>query len=102
MSVPRENRKEYFKEYYLKNLDKWKTYRMKSYGLAPEDYDKMVENQDGRCLICGETAKLHVDHSHETTVVRGLLCQACNLGLGNFRENIQVLKNAIEYLEIRS
>lgn len=76
------------------------------YGITLEDYDAMLEAQDGRCAICGTTECGHgrtefflVDHDHDTDEVRGLLCQGCNTGLGGFRENIDSLKSAIDYLE---
>lgn len=36
---------------------------------------------------------------YSTGIIRGLLCKLCNLGLGNFRDDILNLKRAIEYLE---
>lgn len=51
------------------------------------------------CCICGETHRLCIDHDHDTLQVRGLLCGKCNSGLGMFTDNINKLKNAINYLE---
>ena len=42
---------------------------------------------------------LSVDHCHVTGNVRGLLCRACNLALGQFEDNIKTLNKAIKYLE---
>ena len=42
---------------------------------------------------------LAIDHCHESGIVRGLLCMPCNTGLGNFKDNVQTLLNAIKYLE---
>lgn len=59
----------------------------------------MLADQQGNCLICGETmVKPYVDHDHSTGKVRGLLCRACNLGLGLFRDNQKYLLSAIYYL----
>jgi hypothetical protein len=41
----------------------------------------------------------HVDHDHVTGEVRGLLCHACNIGIGGLRDSIALLKNAVAYLE---
>ena len=79
-----------------------------NYGITSEEVDKMFENQGKKCAICdtgAETAnKLCVDHDHEKgnkdpNAVRGLLCNDCNLGLGNFKNSTQRLSNAIEYLK---
>jgi DNA-binding transcriptional MerR regulator len=55
------------------------------YGITLEEYEEMLERQDGRCAICRrpppEGKRLHVDHNHETGEVRGLLCSWCNTRL---------------------
>lgn len=50
------------------------------------------------CEICGSKEKLHVDHCHNSGKVRGLLCQNCNWGLGNFQDSPSRLKQAMKYL----
>lgn len=76
---------------------------LRVYGLTPEDYDKMYRQQQGLCAICHlppkEGKPLHVDHRHQTGVVRQLLCLRCNVGIENFDENIEFLKSAVLYLE---
>ena len=73
------------------------------YGVSPEQYLDMWEKQEGKCKICGKKLPdgdyLHIDHDKETGEIRGLLCRDCNLGLGNFRDNPESLRNAAEYLE---
>ncbi len=71
------------------------------YGISLADYEDMVEEQGGLCIICGEKPegkRLSVDHCHRTDRVRGLLCNQCNLGLGCFKDNIKSLENAALYL----
>jgi hypothetical protein len=74
------------------------------YGITIDIYDKMVLKQNGQCAICHKNAidnlkgKLFVDHCHETSVVRGLLCHECNSGIGNFKDNIELLIRAVKYL----
>jgi hypothetical protein len=74
------------------------------FGITLEDYNKMLEDQRGLCLICEESLsynghKLSVDHCHTTGKIRGLLCKACNFGLGHFKDNSELLVKAIKYLE---
>ncbi len=79
-------------------------HNMKSrYGITIDDYNRMFKEQEGRCKICGAhqsefSTRLHVDHNHETGKVRGLLCNSCNMGIGNFKDNIDLLLDVIEYL----
>lgn len=79
------------------------------YGITAIQYEIMLEAQDGKCLICelnGDRV-LYVDHDHSCCpgdtscgkCIRGLLCQGCNHGLGNFQDNTTYLANAIKYLE---
>lgn len=59
----------------------------------------LYEKQRGICAICKRgDAALVVDHDHDTGFVRGLLCNSCNNGLGNFRDDPDVLANARDYL----
>jgi len=69
-------------------------------GITPAQYYEMCEAQDWRCKICQRipTSALHVDHCHKTNKIRGLLCGACNVGLGHFQDAPERLAAAIEYL----
>lgn len=74
------------------------------YGITLDDYNKIFQKQNGCCAICGKhqselNRRLDVDHDHKTGKVRALLCSHCNTGLGSFRDNINVMKKAIKYLE---
>jgi hypothetical protein len=74
------------------------------YGISLMDYNALVLSQNNRCKICGkhrdeQKNDLHVDHNHVTNEIRGLLCQDCNMALGYVHDNIDILLNAIRYLE---
>lgn len=74
----------------------------KSFDITLEDFDKMVEEHGGVCAICGDKNinghRLCVDHNHETNKIRGLLCDHCNHLLGYAKDNITILRSAINYL----
>lgn len=69
------------------------------YGLNESDVEIMKEEQNNKCAICWEDRKLNIDHCHTTGVVRGLLCNVCNTGLGKVREDPDTLRRAVEYIE---
>ena len=74
------------------------------YGLTYEQWEKMRENENHSCMICGITEaeidkKLDVDHCHNNGKVRGILCNPCNNMLGHAKDNIAVLQSAVAYLK---
>jgi len=69
------------------------------YGIGADDFDRLVAEQGGVCAICGRPDPEHVDHSHDTGAVRGILCFNCNGGLGQFRDAVDALRAAVAYLE---
>lgn len=80
----------------LRNRDKrW-------YGITEEEYEDALHLQGGKCAICGVAPKkgrrLCVDHCHCSGRFRGLLCDLCNKGLGQFKDDREVLARAIAYL----
>lgn len=93
-----------------KTYPKVRAYRLQwQYGITREDYEVMLLAQGGRCAICGEqeTARanngqqimeLAVDHDHVTGQVRALLCSNCNKGIGNLRDDPDILQAAADYL----
>jgi hypothetical protein len=95
----RERKREYQQtDSYKRSFRRW--YLREKYGLTLEQYDEMLERQGGGCAICGKPPgdiALHVDHCHETGRVRGLLCFACNAGLGQFKHDPELLVAAATY-----
>lgn len=115
--VLREKAKARTKSWCLKYPDKAKNSRLfKVFGITLEERDQMLADQGGKCAnpLCDAThpgfykskARLgtprdwHVDHCHQTGVIRGILCYSCNTALGLARESIPRLTGLIEYLKI--
>lgn len=67
----------------------------KKYGLTEVEYKQF----NRKCYICGALDRLCVDHDHTNNNIRGLLCASCNLGLGNFKDSINLLLKASDYLK---
>lgn len=92
-----------FKLWREKNLeeillkDRIKHY-VRKYGLSQEKAMELVKDRSGSCEICKETKDLVVDHHHDTGMVRGMICSACNSMIGYSKENIDNLEACIEYL----
>ena len=86
--------------------------RLSTYGLTPEDFQRLWAAQNGRCAICLRRLTsgrgCNIDHDHAccpgTTscgqCVRGLLCGLCNWGLGQFHDDPDLLEAARDYLII--
>jgi hypothetical protein len=108
----REAIAEYQRRYFAEEIDRRPDHvkkrrlrnQLRKYGLTPEQFAEMLEAQDGRCAICGDTQattkkRFHVDHCHATGRVRGLLCSRCNPAIGLFKEDPDILNKAIAYLQ---
>jgi len=88
----------------LKNSD-----LKRKYGITLKQYNKLLEEQDHKCLICGlpstaidkrtgQPRQLAVDHDHSTNKVRGLLCSNCNTALGLLNEDRDRIYKLLEYI----
>lgn len=80
-----------------------RNYLSSKYGLTPEDYTKMYNDQKG---ICGNPACIRpaecVDHDHSIGIVRQLLCGQCNRALGLLQDKVGMLEGLAEYLRRHS
>lgn len=109
MEWRRNNRDFYNKgarEWRRNNRGRTRAYELRrKYGITLDQYREIFKAQEGKCKICGEEkhnkkyTNLGVDHCHETGKVRGLLCDNCNRGIGNFQDSVELLKAAVSYLE---
>lgn len=79
------------------------TYLKRQYGITLQQKLQMAESQDNKCAICNKnfvnSVDICVDHDHATGVIRQLLCNPCNRGLGQFEDSIEILKSAQKYLQ---
>lgn len=75
----------------------------RKYKITQLEFDKLLKDQKNKCAICSNKFKnskdTHIDHCHNSSKVRGLLCNGCNIALGQFQDNIQFMENSIKYLE---
>lgn len=93
-----------------KEYHKNRSHLKRRFGLDIKEYESLLIQQNYACAICkkpesalgtktdGSPKRLSVDHCHETKIIRGLLCQRCNAGIGMFFDNPDYLKSAIDYL----
>jgi recombination endonuclease VII len=87
------------KETYIRLYGSTREYHLqRRYGIGQVDVDRMLAEQDGACAVCKKPEPEHVDHDHETGIVRGLLCFNCNQALGNVRDSLAVLQSLRDYL----
>lgn len=82
------------------------------YKITQQEYEYLLLAQGNCCAICsreheitkyGKKKPFQIDHCHQketegVMLIRGLLCSRCNMGLGSFLDDINLLKKAIKYL----
>lgn len=92
------------RSYQIRFPDQVLKWSLKKYGISVAEYNAMGTD----CMICKKLAKgmqnsthkrICVDHDKDTGKVRGVLCGACNIGLGHFNHSTKLLKQAIKYLK---
>lgn len=83
------------------------------YGLTLERWVEMNQNRQCSNKACTSPENLHIDHDHSCTChgtfnardrvscgvcVRGWLCRSCNLGLGYFKDDPELLRGIADYV----
>lgn len=93
------------KQWQSDNPDKRKAQRIKKYNITFDEFNALLDAQNGGCAICRYSDRSDpkffpvVDHCHATGIVRGLLCANCNHAIGKFKDNPALLRDAAQYLE---
>lgn len=82
---------------------KLSSYKKQGIKITKEEYKNLYDMQNGYCAICGnhrsyQKKDLSLDHCHNTKKVRGFLCDNCNTGIGKFKDNIDIMLKAIQYI----
>jgi hypothetical protein len=91
-----------WKESGAKAVSDRRSHLKRKFGLTPAEYEAKLAAQGGGCALCGREPgpgrQLDIDHDHTTGAVRGLICNTCNQGLGQFRDDPIRLAHAAAYL----
>jgi hypothetical protein len=74
-----------------------------SYGITADEWDSMLIAQAGRCASCGDQftdalRAIHVDHCHDSRVVRALLCRTCNIAEGVLGGDPDRIRSLLAYV----
>jgi DNA-directed RNA polymerase subunit RPC12/RpoP len=91
-----------------KSNPKYKRYKKAAYVLVRhkislEEYEERLRQQNNSCAICSNHLPMHghlthLDHNHDTGMLRKFLCTNCNRGLGFFQDSEELLMKASKYL----
>ncbi|HEX4521063.1 MAG TPA: endonuclease VII domain-containing protein [Gaiellaceae bacterium] len=97
------------RDYYRAHPDRRRVQTLRRYGITAEQFEGMLEAQEGACAIChAEEVVLQVDHDHSCCpgqrscggCIRGLLCAKCNTAVAFFDDDPERLRRTISYLTI--
>ena len=102
LAKDRANNQKWFRENRAKRRDQT---RQRKYGVSSEEIEFTFGSQGRQCAICGSDEPggrfnvWQVDHDHLTKKFRGVVCYRCNQLLGYARDRIDILMNAMKYLQ---
>ncbi|MFX1566935.1 MAG: endonuclease VII domain-containing protein [Promethearchaeota archaeon] len=88
-------------------------HKLKNFNLSIKEFEKLLEQQNYKCAICGRnfndlfeiynnktTVRTpRIDHDHKSGKIRGILCNRCNMLLGRCVDNPFILIKAVNYLK---
>jgi hypothetical protein len=110
LSVHRERQRRYERGNRATERERKRTWRARmatvksaAHGKTRVEIHEILVQQGTCCAVCKSTQHhghgWHGDHDHKTGAFRGVLCRGCNVGLGHFKDNVQLLRAAIHYIE---
>jgi hypothetical protein len=107
-SAQREIRAPYLRDWRTKNPLKQREYDLRyNYNATSEQVAAILAWNGGPCFACGKLLfkfgtgvdEACIDHDHDTEIVRGIICGACNRALGLVKDSIEHLKHLEAYLQ---
>lgn len=76
------------------------------YGITREDKQRKIDEQKSLCALCKKPllgfSESFIDHDHKTRKIRGILHSNCNSGIGMFEDSLEMLQQAIDYLNLHN
>jgi hypothetical protein len=106
----RESRRENARKNYDSTRNKWSMVKYR-YKLSEAAFWALLGSQGDRCAVCGTDTPTNkgwcIDHDRRCCpdkytcgeCVRGILCSNCNTALGLFKDDVDALRSAIQYLQ---
>lgn len=86
----------------VKKRDRTRKATLLKYGWTEADFERQLDRQQyscGGCLARIDRTTARIDHDHATGRTRGLLCSACNFGLGHLRDDPTILRRLMAYMD---
>lgn len=72
------------------------------YKISKQEFDGLLAAQENQCAICERTEpkgrNWHLDHCHDSGLIRGVLCHSCNVGIGLLGDTDEAVLRAYTYL----
>lgn len=72
------------------------------YGLGREEWEAQVAAQGGLCAVCGRKPRRRLvgDHCHLTGTFRGIVCDQCNIAMGQTGDDPEILRALADWIEL--
>lgn len=70
--------------------------RAQRYRIGKPQWDQMLKKQNNECALCNRNPEV-VDHCHKRGIVRGLLCNYCNVSIKILDMDKSYIEKALKY-----